>query len=186
MLPTIVSSKTHTVITAKKTILSEKFLYIVILHKRQYSLSVRSIVRFRSREKAINKRIHFIIRQYLTGNYLALYIEKGGILGFRPRTRRIDSKTYPTGNVDLSHLDTNIIVLERRTLNLPKTNLQNGQMLFVRNHTNNDQSFIYGRISLGSSQADKYTTITLNGGEMAVLIYDEVNNIWTANKLGHF
>ena len=120
-----------------------------------------------------------------TGNH-ALYIEKGGILGFRPRTRRIDSKAYPTGNVDLSHLDTNIIVLERRTLNLPKTNLQNGQMLFVRNHTNNDQCFIYGRISLGSSQADKYTTITLNGGEMAVLIYDEVNNIWTANKLGHF
>lgn len=123
--------------------------------------------------------------EVITGNH-ALFINKGGILGFRLRTRRIDAGAFPSGNVTLSHLDTNIIVLDRRTINLPQANLQDGQMLFIRNHTNNNQCFIYGRISGGASQTASYTTITLNGGEMAVLIYDGVNNIWTANKIGHF
>lgn len=123
--------------------------------------------------------------EVITGNH-ALFINKGGILGFRPRTRRIDASTFPSGNATLSHLDTNVIVLDRRTINLPQANLQDGQMLFIRNHTNNNQCFIYGRISGGGSQTASYTTITLNGGEMAVLIYDGVNNIWTANKIGHF
>lgn len=113
-----------------------------------------------------------------TGN-AALHIAKGGIFGFRPKLRRI--KAAET----LSYMDTTIILIARCTVNLPTSNLQNGQMLFIRNHST-EQAFVYGRMSILGYPTSSYTTLTLNGGDMALLVYDLVNNIWIANSLGHW
>lgn len=115
----------------------------------------------------------------LNSGNAALHIEKGAIYGFRPRLRRIKGATT------LSHMDTTIILTARCTVNLPTSNLQDGQMLFIRCHYDG-QAFVYGRMSILGYPTSSYTTLTLNGGDMALLIYDQVNNIWIANSLGHW
>ena len=109
----------------------------------------------------------------------AIHIAKGAIYGFRPRLRRIKEATT------LSYMDTTIILTARCTVNLPTSNLQDGQMLFIRCHYDG-QAFVYGRMSILGYPTSSYTTLTLNGGDMALLIYDQVNNIWIANSLGHW
>ena len=113
-----------------------------------------------------------------TGN-AALHIDKGSIYGFRPRLRRIANSTT------LSYMDTIIILEARCTVNLPTSNLQGGQMLFIRCHYDG-QAFVYGRLSILGYPTSSYTTLTLNGGDMALLVYDQENNIWVANSLGHW
>ena len=115
----------------------------------------------------------------LNSGNAALHIEKGAIYGFRPRLRRI------AGTMTLSHMDTTIILTERCTVNLPTSNLQDGQMLFIRCHYDG-QAFVYGRMSILGYPTSTYTTLTLNGGDMALLVYDQLNNIWIANSLGHW
>lgn len=113
-----------------------------------------------------------------TGN-AALHIDKGSIYGFRPRLRRIAKSTT------LSYMDTIIILEARCTVNLPTSNLQGGQMLFIRCHYDG-QAFVYGRLSILGYPTSSFTTLTLNGGDMALLVYDQENNIWVANSLGHW
>ena len=113
-----------------------------------------------------------------TGN-AALHIDKGSIYGFRPRLRRIEKSTT------LSYMDTIIILEARCTVNLPTSNLQGGQMLFIRCHYDG-QAFVYGRLSILGYPTSSFTTLTLNGGDMALLVYDQENNIWVANSLGHW
>lgn len=115
----------------------------------------------------------------LNSGNAALHIEKGAIYGFRPQLRRIKGATT------LSYMDTTIILTERCTVNLPTSNLQDGQMLFIRCHYDG-QAFVYGRMSILGYPTSSYTTLTLNGGDMALLIYDQLNNIWIANSLGHW
>lgn len=107
------------------------------------------------------------------GNH-ALYIPKGDICGFRLKTRRaFTSQT-------LSLMDSIIIAMNKDIkLTLP-TGAEDGQIYFIRNHTTGNVK-IEGRISPLGYPTSAYTTVNLNAGDLAVLIYDIDYNIWTAN-----
>ena len=67
------------------------------------------------------------------------------------------------------------------TLTLP-TDAEDGQIYFIRNHSNGDV-YVYGRISPLGYPTSETRQIHIPSGKMGILIYDRVNNIWTANHL---
>lgn len=110
-----------------------------------------------------------------TGNH-ALFIPKGDICGFRLRTRRIGS------NETLSLMDSIVIAISKGiTMNLPSY-AEDGQIYFIRNHSNGDV-YVYGRISPLGYPTSGTTKVHIAGGWLAIFIYDKVNNIWTGNRL---
>lgn len=110
-----------------------------------------------------------------TGNH-ALFVPKGDICGFRLRTRRIGSSET------LSLMDSIIMAISQGiTLTLP-TDAEDGQIYFIRNHSNGDV-YVYGRISPLGYPTSEYRQIHIPSGKMGILIYDMVNSIWTANHL---
>lgn len=110
-----------------------------------------------------------------TGNH-ALFIPKGDICGFRLRTRRIGSSET------LSLMDSIVIAISKGiTMNLP-SNAEDGQIYFIRNHSNGDV-YVYGRISPLGYPTSGTTKVHITGGWLAIFIYDKVNNIWTGNRL---
>lgn len=109
-----------------------------------------------------------------TGNH-ALFVPKGDICGFRLRTRRIDSSQT------LSLMDSIIIAISQGvTLTLP-TNAEDGQIYFIRNHSNGDVH-VYGRISPLGYPTSETRSVHITAGWLAIFIYDKVNNIWTGNR----
>lgn len=109
-----------------------------------------------------------------TGNH-ALFVPKGDICGFRLRTRRIDSSQT------LSLMDSIIIAISQGvTLTLP-TNAEDGQIYFIRNHSNGDVH-VYGRISPLGYPTSGTRSVHITAGWLAIFIYDKVNNIWTGNR----
>ena len=110
------------------------------------------------------------------GNH-ALYIPKGDICGFRLRTRRIDE------DIILGVYDSIIIATKKDiTIRLGTQGYEDGQIYYIRNHTDGYVN-LYGRISdKGYSNFD-YKTVKLNSGDMAMVIYDIVNNVWTYNYM---
>lgn len=110
-----------------------------------------------------------------TGNH-ALLIPKGDICGFRLRTRRIGSSET------LSLMDSIVIAISKGiTMNLP-SDAEDGQIYFIRNHSNGDV-YVYGRISPLGYPTSGTTKVHITGGWLAIFIYDKVNNIWTGNRL---
>lgn len=110
-----------------------------------------------------------------TGNH-ALFIPKGDICGFRLRTRRIGSSET------LSLMDSIVIAISKGiTMNLP-SDAEDGQIYFIRNHSNGDV-YVYGRISPLGYPTSGTTKVHITGGWLAIFIYDKVNNIWTGNRL---
>ncbi|WP_241148718.1 hypothetical protein [Bacteroides clarus] len=110
-----------------------------------------------------------------TGNH-ALFVPKGDVCGFRLRTRRIGSSET------LSLMDSIIMAISQGiTLTLP-TDAEDGQIYFIRNHSNGDV-YVYGRISPLGYPTSETRQIHIPSGKMGILIYDRVNNIWTANHL---
>lgn len=110
-----------------------------------------------------------------TGNH-ALFVPKGDVCGFRLRTRRIGSSET------LSLMDSIIMAISQGiTLTLP-TDAEDGQIYFIRNHSNGDV-YVYGRISPLGYPTSGTRQIHIPSGKMGILIYDRVNNIWTANHL---
>lgn len=110
-----------------------------------------------------------------TGNH-ALFIPKGDICGFRLRTRRIGSSKT------LSLMDSIVIATSKGiTMNLP-SDAEDGQIYFIRNHSNGDV-YVYGRISSLGYPTSGTTKVHITGGWLAVFIYDRVSNIWTGNRL---
>lgn len=110
-----------------------------------------------------------------TGNH-ALFIPKGDICGFRLRTRRISSSET------LSLMDSIVIAISKGiTMNLP-SDAEDGQIYFIRNHSNGDV-YVYGRISPLGYPTSGTTKVHITGGWLAIFIYDKVNNIWTGNRL---
>ena len=110
-----------------------------------------------------------------TGNH-ALFIPKGDICGFRLRTRRIGSSET------LSLMDSIVIAISKGiTMNLP-SDAEDGQIYFIRNHSNGDV-YVYGRISPLGYPTSETTKVHITGGWLAIFIYDKVNNIWTGNRL---
>ncbi len=113
------------------------------------------------------------------GNH-ALYIEKGDIMGFRLRTRRIDSDTT------LSVMDSVILIAGGCTLTLP-ADPEDGQMYFLRGigstatvQTGNVNRFIrWATSSYGLS-------ITARDAVITVLLYDSRNDCWWANLMGNY
>lgn len=110
------------------------------------------------------------------GNH-ALYIPKGDICGFRLRTRRIEE------DIILGVYDSIIIAVKKDiTIRLGTQGYEDGQIYYIRNHTDGYVN-LYGRISdKGYSNFD-YKTVKLNSGDMAMVIYDIVNNVWTYNYM---
>mgnify|MGYP000014813043 FL=1 len=109
-----------------------------------------------------------------TGNH-ALFVPKGDICGFRLRTRRIDSSQT------LSLMDSIIIAISQGvTLTLP-INAEDGQIYFIRNHSNGDVH-VYGRISPLGYPTSETRSVHITAGWLAIFIYDKVNNIWTGNR----
>ena len=113
-----------------------------------------------------------------TGNH-ALYIPKGDICGFRLRTRRI------TTSQTLSLMDSIIIAIAKDiTISLPyDSSVEDGQMYFIRNHTNG-VIYIKSKISSLNYPTNAVTTVSLYNGDLATMIFDKVNNIWVANNWG--
>jgi hypothetical protein len=110
-----------------------------------------------------------------TGNH-ALFIPKGDICGFRLRTRRISS------GETLSLMDSIVIAISKGiTMNLP-SGAEDGQIYFIRNHSNGDV-YVYGRISPLGYPTSETRKVHVTGGWLAIFIYDKVNNIWTGNRL---
>ena len=110
-----------------------------------------------------------------TGNH-ALFIPKGDICGFRLRTRRIGSSET------LSLMDSIVIAISKGiTMNLP-SDAEDGQIYFIRNHSNGDV-YVYGRISPLGYPTSGTTKVHITGGWLAIFIYDKVKNIWTGNRL---
>ena len=110
-----------------------------------------------------------------TGNH-ALFVPKGDVCGFRLRTRRIGSSKT------LSLMDSIIMAISKGiTLTLP-TGAEDGQIYFIRNHSDGDV-YVYGRISPLGYPTSGTRQIHIPSGKMGILIYDKVNNIWTANHL---
>jgi hypothetical protein len=109
-----------------------------------------------------------------TGNHV-LFVPKGDICGFRLRTRRINSSQT------LSLMDSIIIAISQGvTLTLP-TNAEDGQIYFIRNHSNGDVH-VYGRISPLGYPTSGTRSVHITAGWLAIFIYDKVNNIWTGNR----
>ena len=109
-----------------------------------------------------------------TGNHV-LFAPKGDICGFRLRTRRVDS------NITLSLMDSIIMAVSKGiTMNLP-SNAEDGQIYFIRNHSNGDV-YVYGRISPLGYPTSGTTKVHITGGWLAIFIYDKFNNIWTGNR----
>lgn len=109
-----------------------------------------------------------------TGNH-ALFVPKGDICGFRLRTRRIGSSET------LSLMDSIIMAISQGiTLTLP-TNAEDGQIYFIRNHSNGDVH-VYGRISPLGYPTSETRSVHITAGWLAIFIYDKVNNIWTGNR----
>lgn len=108
------------------------------------------------------------------GNH-SLYIPKGHICGFRMQTRRISSSTT------LSVLDS-VILATRADINLtlPTSDVEDGQIYFIRNHTNG-KVYVKGRISNKGYPNSDYKTVGIAAGDLNVYIYDAVNNVWTYN-----
>ena len=104
-----------------------------------------------------------------------MFVPKGDICGFRLRTRRIDSSQT------LSLMDSIIIAISQGvTLTLP-TNAEDGQIYFIRNHSNGDVH-VYGRISPLGYPTSETRSVHITAGWLAIFIYDKVNNIWTGNR----
>ncbi|WP_300877968.1 phage tail protein [uncultured Bacteroides sp.] len=115
----------------------------------------------------------------ITGNH-ALYIEKGGICGFRLRTRRITTSTT------LGLMDSIILTIRKGiTLTLPTGAVEDGQMYFIRNHSDGDV-FVHGKISPLGYPTSGNTNVHIPGGYMGTFIYDVVNNVWLANHFGRW
>lgn len=113
-----------------------------------------------------------------TGNH-ALFIPKGDICGFRLKTRRVSQSEY------LSSMDSIVIAVSKDiTLSLPYAQ-EDGQIYFIRNHTEGNV-YIAGSISSLSYPTSGYASIKLNKGDLAILIFDKVNNVWTANYAGRW
>lgn len=109
-----------------------------------------------------------------TGNH-ALFVPKGDVCGFRLRTRRIGSSET------LSLMDSIIMAISQGiTLTLP-TNAEDGQIYFIRNHSNGDVH-VYGRISPLGYPTSETRSVHITAGWLAIFIYDKVNNIWTGNR----
>lgn len=109
------------------------------------------------------------------GNH-ALLIEKGDICGFRLKTRRV------TASCTLSLMDSVIMAVTKDiTIRIPyNSDVEDGQMFFIRNHSNGNVN-IYGVISALGYPTSSNATIRLNAGDLAILIFDKYNSIWTAN-----
>lgn len=108
------------------------------------------------------------------GNH-ALYIPKGDICGFRLRTRRISE------DIILGVYDSIIIAVKKDiTIKLGTQGYEDGQIYYIRNHTDGYVN-LYGRISNKGYPNSDYKTVKLNPGDMAIVIYDIVNNVWTYN-----
>ena len=93
------------------------------------------------------------------------------------RTRRIDE------DIILGVYDSIIIATKKDiTIRLGTQGYEDGQIYYIRNHTDGYVN-LYGRISdKGYSNFD-YKTVKLNSGDMAMVIYDIVNNVWTYNYM---
>lgn len=113
----------------------------------------------------------------MTGNH-ALYIPKGDICGMRLRTRRL--KTSQT----LSPMDSIILAIRKDiTFTLPPSReVEDGQMYFVRNHTDGN-IYVAGKLSPLGYPTSSVTTVHLPGGKMGIFIYDKINDIWLPNHL---
>lgn len=110
------------------------------------------------------------------GNH-ALYIPKGDICGFRLRTRRIEE------DIILGVYDSIIIAVKKDiTIRLGIQGYEDGQIYYIRNHTDGYVN-LYGRISDKGYYNFDYKTVKLNSGDMAMVIYDIINNVWTYNYM---
>lgn len=110
-----------------------------------------------------------------SGNH-ALYILKGDICGFRLRTRRVNA------SMTLDKMDSNIVVVKKDiTLTLPTSDVEDGQMYFIRNHSDGNVR-INGRVSALDDPSITGSYVDLGAGYLAILMYDKVNNKWLANR----
>ena len=110
-----------------------------------------------------------------SGNH-ALYITKGDICGFRLRTRRVNA------SMTLDKMDSNIIAVTKDiTLTLPTSDVEDGQMYFIRNLTDGNVR-INGRVSVLDDPSITGSYADLGAGYLAILMYDKVNNKWLANR----
>lgn len=112
-----------------------------------------------------------------TGNH-ALFIPKGDICGFRLKTRRVSTSQT------LSLMDSIVVAVTKDiTLSLLyNSDVEDGQMYFIRNHTNGNIK-VRSKISSLGYPTSTVTDVNINAGDMGLFIYDDVNNIWTANSL---
>lgn len=108
------------------------------------------------------------------GNH-AIYILNGHICGFRLKARRIGQ------NTTLSTMDSVIFVITKDiTITLPTSGVEDGQIYYIRNHTDG-RVYVKGRISNKGYPNSDYKTVWIANGDMNIYIYDAVNNVWIYN-----
>ena len=107
-----------------------------------------------------------------TGNH-AIYIEKGNIIGFRRRTRRVSSTQT------LSVLDSNIIVISTGvTLTLPsKSDAEDGQEYWIMPQSNCTVK-TPGTSKIRRPDGNTITQITISECKWHWAIYDRINDVW--------
>lgn len=112
--------------------------------------------------------------EILAGNH-AIYIPNGHICGFRLKARRIGQ------NTTLSTMDSVIFVITKDiTITLPTSGVEDGQIYYIRNHTDG-RVYVKGRISNKGYPNSDYKTVWIANGDMNIYIYDAVNNVWIYN-----
>ncbi|MCD8193475.1 MAG: hypothetical protein LUD74_02800, partial [Tannerellaceae bacterium] len=111
----------------------------------------------------------------LSGNH-ALYIPEGYITGFRLRPRRISSTTT------LTNLDSWIFGIGSNTftLYLPSSP-KDGQIYFIRKVTSGNINITVSNSAhkLRRNWNAEDTSVTLKDGNMAIIMWDNVNKYWT-------
>ncbi|MCD8312947.1 MAG: hypothetical protein LUC24_02145, partial [Bacteroidales bacterium] len=110
-----------------------------------------------------------------TGNH-ALRIDKGDICGFRLKTRRVSTSQTLTiyDSIIMSTATTAI------TLTLP-SDAEDGQMYFIRKVMAGNITITGGTIV--TSYGTTATKVTIEYGQLAIFIYDQSYDRWTANYM---
>lgn len=117
-----------------------------------------------------------------SGNH-ALYIPEGFITGFRLRNVRTSS------NRTLTDMDSVVFSMATReiTLTLPSSPKQ-GQIYFIRKVGSGNVKLTRGNTQhriCTNSNSQNNTEITLDWGKLWIILWDHMNNMWTANWCQH-
>ncbi|MCD8312557.1 MAG: hypothetical protein LUC24_00165, partial [Bacteroidales bacterium] len=122
----------------------------------------------------IASKKYLAMGSYSTAGNHALYIDKGDICGFRLKVRGVSA------DADLSTMDSVIFCAASSaiTLTLP-SDAEHGQIYFIRKIGSGNVTITGGTIYSSSGTAE--SQVVLKDAALAILIYDETNNIWTSN-----